>query len=160
LKQCAFSLRLKDLSNAPLVPTYTLPYGIQSVHQIGKLVGVLTEGLECILFNSLEDLAPVGSLQLGGFRGNIVDFAILDFDTTVLNPTNRMIVHIDGLTHKVRFLNSFFITFNFQIILADVQNSGIAFEFECSENVCLNAATAQTELNNNVVIVESFSTKR
>lgn len=101
MKQCAYTLHVEALSSAPLTPAYSLPCGTQSVHRIGKLVGVLTDGLECVLFNGLEDLVSVGALQLGGFRGNIVDFAVLDFDTTVLNPSNRMIIHIEGVKNRV-----------------------------------------------------------
>lgn len=72
------------------------------MYQIGKLVGVLTDCLECALFNSLEDLVPAGILQLGNFRGDIKDFAVLDFDGTVLNPKSRMVVHVEsGAKDKV-----------------------------------------------------------
>jgi hypothetical protein len=102
LKQRAYNLCFEDLSNAPSILTCTLPYGIQSVHQIGELIGVLTEDLECILFNSLEYLVPAGTLKLGGFRGNIVDFAILD--SSVPSPSSRMILHVfDGEKHEVSF---------------------------------------------------------
>jgi hypothetical protein len=44
--------------------------------------------------------------------------------------------------------------------LTDVKGSLISFEFECSPHVCLNSLTALTDQNNNVVIVESFSSKK
>lgn len=96
LKQCAFALHHEALANEPLIKTYALPYGVQSVHKIGKLIGVFTQCLECVLFNSLEDFVPAGILQLGGFRADVQDFVVLDFDGTVLNPTNRMVVHVNS----------------------------------------------------------------
>ncbi|KAI6189774.1 hypothetical protein M3Y97_00045100 [Aphelenchoides bicaudatus] len=36
LKQSAYSLHIENMSSAPLIETYNLPYGVQSVHQIGK----------------------------------------------------------------------------------------------------------------------------
>lgn len=102
MKQCAYALH-HESSDETLASSYSLPYGVQSVHKIGKLVGVLTHALECIFFNSLEDLVPAGVLRLDGFRGEIIDFAILDFDGTVLHKNNRMVVHIDnGNKHKVK----------------------------------------------------------
>jgi hypothetical protein len=124
-----------------------LPFGVRSIHRIGNLVGALTDCLEVVLFNNLEDLASIGTLQLGSVKGAVLDFAVLDFDGTQLSPMNRMIVHVDtGSKNK--------------ILLTDVLGTKIVFEFECAEKICLNASTAQTELNNNVVIVESFSAKR
>lgn len=72
------------------------------MHQIGRLIGVLTEGLECMLFNDLDELVPAGVLKMGGLRGDIIDFAVLDFGGTVLEPKNRMVVHIETMSkHKV-----------------------------------------------------------
>jgi hypothetical protein len=102
------------LANEPLVKSYRLPYGIKSIHQIGKLTGALTESLECVLFNRLQDLVPVGTLQLGNFRGDILDFAVLDFDGTVLNTNSRMIIHTNnGSKDKVTKLFKIYILFRF-----------------------------------------------
>ena len=105
LKQSVYALHQQALVNEPLVPAHSLPYGVQSVHRIGKLVGVLTQCLECVLFNSLEDLVPAGVFDLGKFKGDIQDFVILDFDGSVLNATGRMVIHINnGMKDKVRFI--------------------------------------------------------
>jgi hypothetical protein len=56
----------------------------------------------------LEDLIPAGTLQMGSFRGDIKNFAILDFDGTVLNSKSRMVLHIDnGSKDKVRYSSNF-----------------------------------------------------
>ncbi|KAI6199909.1 Protein ROD-1 [Aphelenchoides besseyi] len=145
-RQCIFALYQPQLQMQPLTSTGFLVSGARAVRSIGKLTAVLLESLDCLLFSEFESLISCGTIRLGKFKGDVIDFTVLDFDGSFLQPTLRLVLHVnDGRQDK--------------ILLTHVQGLKTDFEFAVSHRVCLNSATAHTDLNNNIVILEAFSEK-
>ncbi|KAI6228904.1 Kinetochore-associated protein 1-like protein [Aphelenchoides fujianensis] len=146
-KQTAFALHQPRLVHEPLATSLTLPCGVRGVFRMGRLTAVLLESFECLLYNEFQSMMPAGKLQFDTFKGDILDLVVLDCQDSVLSANLRMVVHVnDGQRDKV--------------VLTNVHGSKVDFEFETSARVCLNASTAQTDLNNNVVVIEAFTRKR